>query len=499
MNWEVQTMPSKTSFCNGTEFRKCLSRWWPLWVIYGVILFIMLPGALLNARTTTPYVSTGQIGYLSNVILSETQMLLPLTAFCAGLIAAAAMFGYLYTPRGAGLAASLPIRRGCMFRTHLLAGLLMLLSAEAVVFGLAVLIEATRFVLVIEPLLTWLGVLVLETVVFYGIAVLCAMFTGHVVMLPCLYLLVNFIAVGFQLLVESVLYTFVYGMSGMVDLPVDWLSPLVLFMRRTSISNDYLVRPISGTGAEAAVNSFSGWTYPLVWAAFALLLLVCAGQLYRRRRMESAGDTVAIPVLKPVLKYIVALFAGLAMPVGVYGMLLNVPAYRTHLAPFLLLTVFGAALGFVISEMVIRKSLRIPRTVWRGCALTAAVCCLVVVGAKLRPPHPGYRTGRKRAHHLQQLQLHTHRGGEHSGRGGYSPRRRGGARKDHGRHQHHQPAADLQALERQGADARIHAPRHEHASGADRAGAQLRRGAHHAQHAGAARDARAPHLRQHRL
>ena len=382
MNWEVQTMPSKTSFCNGTEFRKCLSRWWPLWVIYGVILFIMLPGVLLNVRSTTPYVSTEQIGYLSKVILSETQMLLPLTAFCAGLLAAAAMFGYLYTPRGAGLAASLPIRRGCMFRTHLLAGLLMLLSAEVVIFGLAVLIEATRFELVIEPLLIWLGILALETVVFYGIAVLCAMFTGHVVMLPCLYLLVNFIAVGFQLLVETVLYMFVYGMSGMVDLPVDWLSPLVLFMRRTSISNDYLLRPISGTGAEAAVNSFSGWTYPLVWAAFALLLLVCAGQLYRRRRMESAGDTVAIPVLKPVLKYIVALFAGLAMPVGVYGMLLNVPAYRAQLAPFLLLTVLGAALGFVISEMVIRKALRVPRTVWRGCAVTAAVCCLVVVGAK---------------------------------------------------------------------------------------------------------------------
>ena len=167
-----------------------------------------------------------------------------------------------------------------------------------------------------------------------------------------------------------------------LDEPVDWLSPLVLFMRRTSVSRDYLPRPISGTGAEAAVNAFSGWTYPLVWAAFALLLLVCAGQLYRRRRMESAGDTVAIPVLKPVLKYIVALFAGLAMPVGVYGMLLNVPAYRAHLAPFLLLAVLGAALGFVISEMVIRKSLRIPRTVWRGCAVTAAVCCLVVVGAK---------------------------------------------------------------------------------------------------------------------
>ena len=57
-------------------------------------------------------------------------------------------------------------------------------------------------------------------------------------------------------------------------------------MRRTSVSRDHLLRPISGTEAEAAVSRFSGWTYPLVWAAFALLLLVCAGQLYRRRRME---------------------------------------------------------------------------------------------------------------------------------------------------------------------------------------------------------------------
>ena len=117
----------------------------------------------------------------------------------------------------------------------------------------------------------------------------------------------------------------------------------------------------------------------------------------------------------------------------------------------------------------------------------------------LRPPHPGYRAGQKRAHHLQRLQLHVLRGTEHSGRGGYPPRRRVRAREDHGRHQHHQSAADLQALERQGADARIHAPQCKRTPGADRTGAQLRRGARHAQHAGAARDARAPHLRQHRL
>jgi hypothetical protein len=78
MNWEVWIMKSKTSCFNKTIF-KCLSRWWPLWVIYGVILFILLPGVLLNARTTTPYVSTEQIGYLDIARCVEASSIPPIT------------------------------------------------------------------------------------------------------------------------------------------------------------------------------------------------------------------------------------------------------------------------------------------------------------------------------------------------------------------------------------------------------------------------------------
>ena len=379
MSWEVRTMRSATSYFNFTLLRKNFARFWPIWSLYGLFWLAVLP---LNILSNRIHWDGGMARSLPlNYLDGGPSAAVALTALF-GLLCAMAVFSYLYASRSVGMLHALPLRREGLFLTNYLSGLLFLLLPNLAVFLLALAAEVFAGTVVFSSLFTWLVVVSLFGLFFYSFAVFCAMFTGHVVMLPCLYLLVNFIAVGFQLLVETVLYIFVYGMSGMVDLPVDWLSPLVLFMRHTSISNDYLLRPISGTGAEAAVNSFSGWTYPLVWAAFALLLLVCAGQLYRRRRMESAGDTVAIPVLKPVLKYIVALFAGLAMPVGVYGMLLNVLAYRAQLAPFLLLTVLGAALGFVISEMAIRKSLRIPRTVWRGCAVTAAVCCLVVVGAK---------------------------------------------------------------------------------------------------------------------
>ena len=144
MNWEVQTMPSKTSFCNGTEFRKCLSRWWPLWIIYGVILFILLPGVLLNARTTTTvYDDTVCVDRADRLPLErhsrgDADAAAADGVFARGSLQPPPMFGYLYTPRGAGWQRRCRSGAGCMFRTHLLAGLLMLLSAEAVIFGLAV-------------------------------------------------------------------------------------------------------------------------------------------------------------------------------------------------------------------------------------------------------------------------------------------------------------------------------------------------------------------------
>ena len=277
------------------------------------------------------------------------------------------------------------------------------------------------------------------------------MFTGHVVMLPCLYLLVNFIAVGFQLLVEAVLYMFVYGMSGMVDLPVDWLPLVVLFMRRTKCRSRR-----SGASDQRHARGGGRHCQLLRLDISARLGGVRAAaararvRLYRRRRrMESAGDTVAIPVLKPVLKYIVALFAGLAMPVGVYGMLLNaglpgtsgaVPAAWQSSAQR---SALSSARWSSASPCASRARSGAAARSRRPCAASSWSAQSVTHG--LRPPHPGYRAGQKRAHHLQRLQLHVLRGAEHSGRGGHPPRRRDGAREDHGRHQHHQSAADLQA------------------------------------------------------
>ena len=50
MSWEVRTMRSVTSCINVTLFRKNLERFWPIWGLYGVIWFFLIPVALFTNR-----------------------------------------------------------------------------------------------------------------------------------------------------------------------------------------------------------------------------------------------------------------------------------------------------------------------------------------------------------------------------------------------------------------------------------------------------------------
>ena len=43
MSWEVRTMRSVTSCFNPALFKKNLSRFWPIWTLYGLIWIFALP------------------------------------------------------------------------------------------------------------------------------------------------------------------------------------------------------------------------------------------------------------------------------------------------------------------------------------------------------------------------------------------------------------------------------------------------------------------------
>ena len=419
-------MPSKTSFCNGTEFRKCLSRWWPLWVIYGVILFILLPGVLLNARSTIPYVSAEQISYLSNVILSETQMLLPLTAFCAGLLAAAAMFGYLYTPRGAGLAASLPIEAR-VYVPHASAG-----GAFDAAVGRGRSVRSCR---------------AHRGGALHARHRAAAHLAGHTrasrrwcptaspccapcspatwsccrVPVPARELHRRGLPGAHRIRALHVRVRHVGhdGSAGRLALP------LVLFMRRTNCrSQPICVRPISGTRGRGGRQTLrlgpirSSGRRSRCCCSCARVSSTGAAD------MESAGDVRRHPGAQAGAE----VYRGALCRAGAAGRRVRHAAQRAGLpgatgaVPAADRSWRGARLCHQRDghpQVPARPAHGLARLRGHGGRVLPRRGRRKVRPLGLRPPHPGYRAGQKRAHHLQRLQLHAHRGGERSGRGGH--------------------------------------------------------------------------------
>ena len=105
MSWEVKTMQSGTScskapnpWWNAALLRKNATRFWPIWGAYGAALLLM-PLLLLtdglNRRPPT-------VSYLSESILVMACPIGLVLAAVFSILAAMAVFSYLYNPRSVG-------------------------------------------------------------------------------------------------------------------------------------------------------------------------------------------------------------------------------------------------------------------------------------------------------------------------------------------------------------------------------------------------------------
>ena len=137
MSWEVRTMQFGTSYFNKTLFAKHFARFWPIWGLYGLIWTMCLPlGILLDSRSGWTQVRA-RVLPLNYLDTSGWFSAATFLAVVFGLLAAMAVFSYLYSARSVGLFHALPLRREGLFLTSYLAGLGFLILPNLAVFLLA--------------------------------------------------------------------------------------------------------------------------------------------------------------------------------------------------------------------------------------------------------------------------------------------------------------------------------------------------------------------------
>lgn len=380
-------MRSKTSYFNGTLFKKNLARFWPLW---GGTSFI---GALFPLAFLTILIREHSFfGEPMNDPLSVTAgyysvvaWIIPILSLLYAVLCALAAWGWLYNPRSVGLYHSLPITRKGLFATDFLSGMAMMLIPYAVTGGLAILVSAV--VGGVEPVGLAVTILsVLGMSFFYFASATAVVFiTGNPFAFAALYFIFHFIAAGMEWLVTRLMTMFYFGVSRSYQGVIEFLSPTMYLTRKLNVDTEY-TQIINAEGWEeesvlTSVTLVNGWLIA-VYALAGVVLLAFAWGLYRRRRSESAGDVVAVGWMKPVFRYGVALCVALAGGMALYALFFD-SYYRTAAAPMAVCMAVAGLIGYYIASMLLSKSLRVFRGTWKGALATllASVALCFAVAA----------------------------------------------------------------------------------------------------------------------
>lgn len=346
-------MQSKTSFFNKTIFRKNITHFWPIWVLYSIFCIWSMPVySYFNIRCYD------NVGYTASELaylkvwraLEGIQLSMnPWILFTFAIISAAAVFSYLYNSRSANMIHALPVRREELFVTNYLSGFLFMIVPQLVSFLLTVFVWFGNGITHLEYLLQWLGIMTGETFFAYSLGIFCVMLTGNMVAAPAYFVIFNYLYQGIWNVWNMVRRTLIYGFSGNTEIAYGaGIVPIEYFRKN--------VRVVYPEGATFQLPVIEGMGCLKWYILAALILVVMAMLMYQKRQLECAGDMIAISWVKPVARWL-----GAVLCAGLTGGLVQTTFFEEKVLlgeafPILLVCwILGGVVSFFGIEMIIEK------------------------------------------------------------------------------------------------------------------------------------------------
>ena len=327
-------MKSRTSFFNLTLYKKDITRFAPLWVLYTVgMLLQMIPMASLNEyfketvrtlnSTIGPY-SIWNLGY--------------------GVLTAQLLFGELFNARLCNALHAMPVTREARFGSHVLAGLSFSIAPNLLV-GLLMMPSLQEMWYL--SLLWWLA-LTLQYLFFFGVAVFAMFCTGNRFAAALVYAIINFGSIVALWFVNAIFIPMMRGVVLDSEVFVEF-APVV----QMCADSDYFVLETKWN-MDTQIVGFAGlgqsWLYLVIYAAIGVLVIAGSVLLYRRRALECAGDFMAVKVLKPVFLLLYTLCAGAFL--AMFGSIFGGDIYLVFL-------IVGLIVGFFTGTMLLERTVRV--------------------------------------------------------------------------------------------------------------------------------------------
>ena len=329
-------MKLKTSFFNTAVLGKDITRFAPVWGLYTILLFLLfLPSNSAKNNAESICVNMIALGGVN---------------FVYAFVCVAALFGDLFKPRLCNALHAMPLRREGWFLTHATAGLLFCIVPNSIVALFNALFLGKYFYISF----LWLSIMILQFLFFFGVGCFSVQCAGNHLGFAAVYGLINFISYlaffFFSNLFGPLLYGIELSTAALTPAsPVIQLCPVVQFStyyyvygsHLTSIALDYFVFG----GFERAA-----WAYTFVAAAIGVALLGLSLLIYRRRKLESAGDLIALKPVAPVFLVICSLLSGIIL------FTLAGAAYTVSAFVFLIV---GLGIGFFGVKMLLERKVQV--------------------------------------------------------------------------------------------------------------------------------------------
>lgn len=367
-------MKLKTSYFNPTAFKKNLTRFAPVWGLYTVCLFMGL-FLMMNSG----------MSYWFHANIADCIQFMPVVNLGYSIVCAQLLFGDLYNARMCNMLHALPIRREGWFVTHVVSGL-------AFSFGptLAMTLAAlalTPFSDMVNgwqiPLLWWLGTN-LEFVFFFGVATFCALCVGSRFAQAVVYGIVNSAAMLVYFLVDTLYTPMFYGLRTREE-PFFWFTPVAKMVEQEYIDCEQIETFLGYTPEGYEHFRYHGeftltgnWWYLFLCAAVGVALMILALKLYQKRKLEVAGDFIAIKALEPVFLVVYTMVMGTCFHFVFQEMM---GYYNGIIFNFV-----GLAIGWFTGKMLLERQVKVfSKRNWLGCGALVGAFLLSLGLAWLDP------------------------------------------------------------------------------------------------------------------
>lgn len=383
----LKTSSSKVNKMNGlfhqTIFKKTVLRFWPIWALYLVIMIFLLPVNLYNNlrflwRTPTDPIPIAnfeqalqddKITTLINVLdVAVTPILIAVFA----IIAAVAVFSYLYSARSCNMMHAFPVKRSELFATNYVAGLLFLVVPQIVIALITMAVCGIYHVQGMQYIAIWLLFVIGMSFFFYSLAVFCCMLTGHFFAGFAFFFFFNLVYMVFVNLMAVIAEEICYGFrlsNGMYGIPGMVLSPLVYLLTENRVEFDWFTNE-----QTQVVVEITGGAVIALYCIPAVILIALALLLYKRRHLECAAEMTAHKFVKPMTRWAVTIVASIGL--SFWFAVVFFEGTTRFLPIMILMLIVCSWVIFFLLEMAINKKFKIFKKIR---FLEWGICAVVIV------------------------------------------------------------------------------------------------------------------------